>query len=278
MTAARSLAWLSAAFATALLLLALAPIPIAGDIEARVASLAAPVAGALRTATHPVTDVLLHAGQIGELSRENAGLRQELAQAQAELTALREQRTAGDHASALEVAAGRLGTRVTAPVLLRDPAPGRQVLLIGRGTRDGVRPGQPVLGPGATLVGIVTAADEQRARVRLLHDEDSAIATVMQSSRVQGSLVGRGRDGLRLEMVPATVPVTADDLVLTSALGGLLPPGLLVGRVAHTEVRSEDLFNRIIVEPLADYDRLEQVLVLTEFQPGLALSGETAPR
>lgn len=277
MTAARSLAWLSAAFIGALLLLALAPIPLAGDIESRVAALAAPVASALRATTRPITDVLLNAGQIGELSRENAALRQELTQARAELTSLREQHTADEQASALQAAAGQLGARVTAPVLLRDPAPGRQILLIGKGARDGVRPGQPVLGPGATLVGIVTAVDDQRARVRLLHDKDSAIATVMQSSRVQGSLVG-GEGSLRLEMVPATVPITADDLVLTSALGGLLPPGLLVGRVAHTEVRSEDLFTRIRVEPLADYDRLEQVLVLVDFQPGLTLTGETAPR
>ncbi len=277
MTRVRNLASLSAALAAALLLLALAPIPIAGDVESRAAALAAPVASALRATTRPISDVLLNAGQLGELSRHNAALRQDLAQAQAELTALREQRHAEGQTSALDLAAGQLGARVTAPVLLRDPAPGRQMVLIGRGSADGLRVGQPVLGPGATLVGVVTAADEHRARVRLLHDGDSAVATVLQSSRTQGSLAGTG-GGLRLEMVPSTVPVTAGDLVLTSALGGLLPPGLLVGRVAHTEVRTEELFGRIQVEPLVDYDRLEQVLVLTDFRPGLTLTGESGSR
>ncbi len=277
MTGVRNFAWLSAASAAALLLLALAPIPIAGGVESRVAALAAPAASALRATTRPISDVLLNAGQLGQISRENAALRQDLAQAQAELTALREQAHAEGQTSALDLAAGQLGARVTAPVLLRDPAPGRQMLLIGRGSADGVRVGQPVLGPGATLVGIVTAADGQRARVRLLHDADSAVATVLQSSRTQGSLAGTG-DALRIEMVPSTIPVAAGDLVLTSALGGLLPPGLLVGRVAHAEARTEELFARIRVEPLVDYDRLEQVLVLTDFRPGLTLGGETGTR
>ena len=277
MTRARNLVWLSAAFAAALLLFVLAPVPIAGDIEARTAAIAAPIASALRATTRPISDVLLNAGQLGELSTENAALRQDFAQAQAELTALREQRRADEQTSALDLAAGQLGARVTAPVLLRDPAPGRQMLLISRGSADGLRVGQPVLGPGATLVGIVTAADDHRARVRLLHDADSAVTTVLQSTRTQGSLVGTG-DGLRLDMVPSTIPVAAGDLVLTSALGGLLPPGLLIGRVAEVDARTEELFARIRVEPLVDYDRLEQVLVLTDFRPGFTLTGETGAR
>jgi rod shape-determining protein MreC len=272
-TGARNLVWLSGALVAALLLLALSPLPLAGDVESRAASLVAPVASALRATTRPISDVLLNAGQLGELSRENASLRQELARAQAELAATREQHTASEEAAALQQAAGQLGARVTAPVLLRDPAAGRQVLLIGRGTADGVRSGQPVLGPGATLVGIVTATDEHRARVRLLHDSDSAVAGILQSSRIQASLAGDGGT-LRLDLVAATMPVVSGDLVLTSALGGLLPPGLLIGRVANVEARSEDLFARVRVEPLVDYDRLEQVLVLTDFRPGLTLTGE----
>lgn len=277
MTGVRNLAWLSAAFAAALILLVLAPIPFAGDVESHAASLTAPIASTLRSTTRPVSDVLLNAGRLGELSRENASLRQDLVQAQAELTALREQRHAQEQSDALDLAAGQLGTHVTAPVLLRDPVPGRQMLLVGRGSEDGLRTGQPVLGSGATLVGMVTAVDKHRARVRLLHDADSAVAIALQSSRTQGSLVGTG-DTLRIEMVSSITPVAAGDLVLTSALGGLLPPGLLIGRVADAEARTEELFTLIRVEPLVDYDRLEQVLILTDFRPSLTLTGEPETR
>lgn len=274
MTGVRNLIWLSGAFAAALLLLALAPVPFAGSVESHLASVAMPATGALRAATRPVSDIFLNAGRLGELSRENATLRQDIAEVQAELAALREQRHAGEQTSALDMAAGTLGVHLTAPVLLRDPAPGRQVLLIGRGSADGVRAGQPVLGPGATLVGLVTAVDDHRARVRLLHDNDSAVAVVLQSSRTQGSLSGT-EGTLQIDMVTSTAPVTPGDLVLTSALGGLLPPGLLIGRVAQVEARTQELFMLIRVEPFADYDRLEQVLVLTDFQPGLPLADGT---
>lgn len=277
MAGVRNLIWLSAATAAALLLLALASVPIAGDVESRLAALTAPAASALRATARPISDVLLNAGQLGELSRENAALRQDLAQAHAEVTALREQRHMEEQTDALELAAGQLGARVAAPVLLRDPAPGKQMFLVGRGSADGIHVGQPVLGPGATLVGIVTATDGHRARVRLLDDAASAVTAVLQSSRVQGALAGNG-DTLRLDMVPSTVPVTTGDLVLTSALGGLLPPGLLIGRVAEAEARPEEMFTRIRVEALVDYNRLEQVLVLTDFRPGVTLSGEASAR
>lgn len=277
MTGVRNLVWLSGALAAATLLLLLASNPLAGEVESRVAAVAAPAAAALRSAARPVTEILLNAGRIGELSRENAALRQELAQTQAEVAALREERRADEQSSALDLAAGRLGSRVTASVLLRDPAPGRQTLLVGRGRADGVRVGQPVLGPGATLVGVVTAVDEHRGRVRLLTDGESAIAALLQASRVQASLIGTG-DALRLDLVPSAAPITTGEIVLSSALGGLLPPGLLVGRVARVEARSEELFARIVVEPLVDFDRLEQVLILTDFQPGTGLAGEGTGR
>ena len=52
----------------------------------------------------------------------------------------------------------------------------------------------------------------------------------------------------------------------------LLPTGLPIGRV--TEVRAPDqaLFGAIEVAPLADYQRLEQLLVMTSFEPGVGMT------
>lgn len=159
---------------------------------------------------------------------------------------------------------------ITASVLARDPAPGRQLLLIDRGTRHGVRAGQPVLGPGATLVGIVAQADDQHARIRLITDRDSAASTIVQSSRTPAALAGTG-SGLRLDFVSHGAAVAPGDVVLTSALGGLLPPGLLAGKVTRVHSAPQDLNETIDVEPLADLSRLEEVLVMTGFTPGATL-------
>ena len=66
--------------------------------------------------------------------------------------------------------------------------------------------------------------------------------------------------------------VAPGDVVLTSALGGLLPPGLLVGRVAKVEAPDQELHQRIEVAPLGDLDRIEQVLIMTGFRPGTDLA------
>lgn len=277
MVGARNAAWLSGLLASALLLLLLSPLPVAGDLEGRVGGVVAPMVGAVRGVIRPVTDVLLNAGQIDALAQENAALRQELARAETDLAALREGRIAVEQAAALvESVGGSAGRTVTATVILRDPAPGRQRLVLNRGSEQGIRVGQPVLGAGATLLGIVTEVDTSRARVRLITDRDSAVATILQSSRTPASLVGGG-DGLHLDFVPLDATVAPGDVVLTSALGGLLPPGLLVGRVADVSATGQDLFQRITVDPLANLDRAEQVLVMVGFVPGAALDqGDSA--
>lgn len=276
MVGARNAAWFTGLLVAAVMLLALSPLSFAGEVEARLGTAVAPAVGAVRDVLRPVTDIVLHAGQIDELSAENAALRQALARSEADLASLREGRIAIEQARALVESVGAdAGTTVTATVILRDPAPGRQSVVLNAGRRDAVRPGQPVMGAGATLVGIVTEVDERRARVRLITDRDSAIAAILQSSRTAGSLVGTG-DGLRLDFVSVDTKVATGDVVLTSAIGGLLPPGLLVGRVAEVHTQGQELFQAITIAPLANLDRVEQVLIMTGFQPGAAL-GDDSP-
>ncbi len=274
MTGARNAAWFSSIFMTALVLLALSPLPVAGDLEGRAGAAVAPVVDLVRGAIRPVTDVVVHAGQISQLSEENAALRQELSRTQADLASLREGRIALEQANALIQSVGaEAGATTTATVILRDPAPGRQSVVLNRGSSAGVRVGQPVLGSGATLLGIITEVNESRSRVRLISDRDAAIAALLQSSRTAGSLVGDG-DGLRLEFVPLEADVAPGDVVLTSALGGLLPPGLLVGRVSSVEAPAQELHQRIKVDPLGDLERIEQVLIMTGFRPGTTLTAD----
>ena len=271
MIASRHLVWFSGLLAAAMVMLLLARVPVAADIEDRVAAAFAPAAGAVHDLVRPVTDIALHAGQISELAAENAALRQQLSRAEADLATLREGRIAVEQAAAIIASMGAdAGQTVTATVILRDPAPGRQSVVLNRGRDDGIRAGQPVLGAGATLLGIVFEVSESRSRVRLITDRESAHAVLIQASRVAASLVGDG-DDLALDFVPLDANVVPGDVVLTSALGGLLPPGLLVGRVRDVGATEQELFQQITVDPLANLDRVEQVLVMTGFRPGLTL-------
>ena len=297
MVGTRSTAWLSATLVLALLLLAASTMPAAGALEARAGALVGSVASAVDAAVRPASELALSAGELRALAAENADLQREVARLAAEVAALREERAASEHVTELLAAVSAAGLagrglegdgggagaeRGTAPgvvaasVLARDPSPTRASLLIDRGRVHGVRVGQPALGPAATLVGVVTEVDERSARVRLLIDAGSAVTAVVQGSRTPGALAG-GSDGLRLELVAPGAPVTVGDAVLTSALGGRLPPGLLAGRITAVHAEPHDLFATIEVEPLVDYARLEQLLVLTDPLPASASSGAAAP-
>ena len=269
MAIGRSAAWFSALLIGAILMLAASALAPGGGVESQARDLVTPLVSAVQGVLRPISNVVFHAGQVRELSEENAALRLDLERLQAELGTFREQRAAVDAAATL------LGTTsfeanelLVAQVLLRDPAPGQSTLLVARGSEDGVIEGQPVLGAGGTVVGVVADVEATRSWVRLLTHSDSSVAVVVQSSRVPGALEGGG-GALTLEFVERGANVAVGDVVVTSALGGRLPPGLLAGRVASVDSQPQHLHPRITVEPLSDLRRLEQVLIVTGFVPGL---------
>ncbi len=264
--------WLIALLTLAGALLAGSRAQGAAGIEERGGLIVAPFIGAATNIARSISDAAQHGGRVQELSSENVALRQQIARLEGENARLRESVITSGQLADLQAAAGAedVGSTLAAAVVLRDPAPGRDVIVIDRGARDGVRKGQAVLGSGATLIGLVSSVQDQRARVRLLSDPQSAIAAVVQSTRTQTALTG-SREGLRLEFAPIADPISEGDLVMTSALIGGLPGGLLAGLVTEVDRSGQDLFADIRVEPLATYARLEHVLVITE--PSRTASG-----
>ena len=61
--------------------------------------------------------------------------------------------------------------------------------------------------------------------------------------------------------------VEPGDLVLSSGLGGNLPPNILIGQITSVRSQDYDLFQSASVQPVVDFSKLEIVLVITNFQP-----------
>jgi rod shape-determining protein MreC len=55
--------------------------------------------------------------------------------------------------------------------------------------------------------------------------------------------------------------------VLTSGLGGRFPQDLVIGRVIEVDRREAELFQRAVVQPAVDFDSLEVLFVVTDFEP-----------
>ena len=135
----------------------------------------------------------------------------------------------------------------------------------------------PVVTGGAGLVGRIAQVGPRTAKVRLLTDPDSAIAALLQTSRVTGLVVGQPDGTLRMEYIPQDENLDVGDIVLTSGLGGgVMPKELVIGQVVEVQKMDHELHQAAIVRPAADFSRLELVLVITAFEQ--IPSDESLPR
>lgn len=157
--------------------------------------------------------------------------------------------------------------RVTANVIGRDPNPSVRSIIIDRGLEDGVRVGMPVEATRG-LVGRVYRVTNRSAQVILITDSSHSIPARLVNSRATGSLRGGGVTGkLHLEWVDQRHHITVGEVVVTSGLGGRIPRDLIIGRVLDVQRSEAELFQRAEVRSAVDFDALEVVFVIVDFQP-----------
>jgi rod shape-determining protein MreC len=154
---------------------------------------------------------------------------------------------------------------VPARVIGRDPTLNEKVLVLDRGSNDGIRKGMPVVSPDF-LVGMVVEVYPNRSKVRLIIDEGMQIGVLLQDERGAGIMYGRWQQGGRLtiEHVNRDVEVQLEDKIVTSTLTSGMPKGLPVGFVAGW--RKDELSDTLFIEaaPYVNFDGLESVsIVLT---------------
>lgn len=199
--------------------------------------------------------------RIADLETENARL-------QAEVVRLRE--TGSDY-TRLAAAVSYTSSVdnmdfLAADVINRDTSRALRTIIINRGTRDGIRVGMPVVTENG-LVGRIIDVSASFSRVMLITSESSYISARLQTSREEGIINGRTASTMRMEMLPLNASVQNGDLVLTSGLGGNLPPDLVIGQIESTRRFESEASQSAEVRSLVDFNRLELVLVITSFEP-----------
>jgi rod shape-determining protein MreC len=159
----------------------------------------------------------------------------------------------------------RIGTTATGAQVLYDAAdPYARKVVIDRGQTHGVAPGSPVIDDLGVL-GQITRVYPLVSEVTLLTDRDQAIPVLNTRTGVRSVAYGQqstSGDALELRYTLANADINQGDLLTTSGVDGVYPPGLPVARVASVERRAESSFTRIVCEPLARVHGALHVLVL----------------
>jgi len=140
-------------------------------------------------------------------------------------------------------------------------------LVLDRGARNGVAAGQPVI-DDIGVVGQVTRVFPFTSEVTLLTDKDQAIPVQVVRSGLRSVAYGRGQSGrLVLRFMAANADVRNGDVLVTSGIDGVYPPGLAVATVTTVENKSTDAFAHIECQPTAGVDRNRHLLILLANAP-----------
>ena len=192
----------------------------------------------------------LRAGQVEQLAQENNRLRQ--------LLALKEQ----------------LALPVMAAEVLYDAAdPYSRKIIIDRGYAHQVDLGSPVLDETGVL-GQVTRVHPLVSEVTLVIDRDLAIPVLNVRTGARSVAYGDATvdgSGMELRFMGSNADVQEGDLLTTSGVDGVYPPGLPVARVSRVEHRAESAFSKIYCVPQALTTGARHVIVVKPIASDLAL-------
>lgn len=232
----------------------------------------APLTGALTWTVGKVQGSLEALLSLGRLQAENEQLKRQVIELQAKIIQMEEYRQENLRLKQLlaykEASISTWQLKV-APVVARSPSNWFSTLTIGLGSNDGIRKDQVVLTP-AGVVGRIIRVFPRTSEVLLLLDREGAVGAMVQSSRLLGVVEASSdyRGYLQMIHLSHDAPIQENDIVLTSGLGGIFPKGLPLGRVVKILPEPDGLRKRAIIEPAVDFNRLEEVLVITQVLKG----------
>ena len=193
---------------------------------------------------------------------ENEQLKKQLADLQVQF---QQERAAAEHAYQLETLLGfqrQVAVQtIAAGVIGAGASPDFRTMTVDKGSSAGLKANMAVISPSGVVGRIVTVAS-RAAKVQLLVDRNAGAGALVERSRAQGVVLGSGEDLLRMDYVSGIADVKPGDTVVASGIDGIYPKGFLIGRVESVD-RGGGIYKVIRVRPAVDFNRLEEVLVVT---------------
>jgi rod shape-determining protein MreC len=170
-------------------------------------------------------------------------------------------------------------TGIAAQVIYDAADPYTRKVIIDKGLLDKISPGSPVLDERGVL-GQVTRVYPMVSEVALITDRDHAIPVLNTRTGARGVAFGETSthaDAMELRYMAANADATVGDLLTTSGVDGVYPPGLPVARVEKVDRRVDAVFARIYCVPAALVSGASHVLVLEPMSEQLAPRPEPEP-
>jgi len=176
----------------------------------------------------------------------------------------------------LQMQAGFDFKTTAATVIARESSEFRRLVVLDRGTNDGIAVGDVAVAAGGALAGRVVEVGPDSAKVVLVTDSGSTVIGQLTTNATTGQVVGGLDDGvLVMSQIDSSEKVTVGDEVVTAGIelgGGIrspYPKGLLLGQVIDVRRDANAVVQTAYLQPAANLDKLEYVLVILDYKGGL---------
>ncbi len=262
--------------AVSLVLMAFSSNPGVREIQSGVGFAFRPIQSALDSVAGGVASIATAIAEIDRLRVDNAALRAENEQLTSGQALTDEVRRENEVLTALlQLQAGFDHQTVAAGVISRESSEFRRVVGLDKGTNDGIAKGDVVVVGGGALAGRVTEVGSDSAMVVLLTDGTSTVIGQLVSTAGTGQVVGQLGGVLVMEQIDSGETIAQGDEVVTAGIelgGGVrspYPKGLLIGQVIDVRRDANAVVQTAYLQPAANLDKLEFVLVITDYEGGL---------
>ena len=143
-------------------------------------------------------------------------------------------------------------------------------IIINKGKKDGFKIGLVAVNSQGITIGKITEANNNTARISLATNNNCKFAAKIQNqdsernnvSQTSGIAQGELNLTIAMNFIPQTKIVSEGDIIVTSGLEKDIPGGLVIGKVIKVENDTNEVWQKAVIEPLADFNDLSVVSVL----------------
>lgn len=147
-------------------------------------------------------------------------------------------------------------------------------ILIDKGSKDGISKNMPVITQQKVLVGKICEIYKNFSKVMLVSNKESSFdakifkkepSSLNSEKDISGVVKGQGNFRILFDLIPREENLSQEDIVITSALGGIFPKGLLVGKIKEIKKSDVEPFQQAEIEPFFDISQTEILFIVLEF-------------
>ncbi len=262
--------------AVTLLMMAFSANPYVQDFQSGMSFALRPLQGAIAGAADGVAGVARAIGEIDQLRTDNSALRDENERLTNENARLEVVKRENDQLTALlQLQSGFDHATVASRVIGRESLDTRRLVILDKGTDDGIAEGDAVVVQGGALAGRVTDVGPNFAKVTLISDPSSTVVGMLLGSGAAGEVGGQAGGVLVMRNIDSSVQIAPEEEVFTAGIelaGGLrspYPKGLVLGSVVDVQRDVNDVVQTAFLAPAANLDSFEMALIITDYQGGL---------